>query len=271
MKTRLGVVALLLAGGLGVVPAVPAVPAQLGQPRPSAEKVGPLADNARVVLAALVKAAERNHKQPAPLTKDQLTEYYFREAAAAAQKLPTKEAADAFLLALGIGLDESDLMRRKNPFTRELWVRVEPEEDRQRRLRVLGEPTMRGRHDLAQHFTVSCALTAIMGPKMAESAGVLKEQLDMQPGGSGFSFVDLCADFAGIAFANQVRASDKPLAEVEKSFRVTDYLPRLDGLREDLTRDAFTKAYGNTADERYRTEQAAVWKRVLDLPVHRKK
>jgi hypothetical protein len=265
MRIRLGLVALLVIAWAG------ATSAQLGKPQTSADKVGPLADNARAVLGALVKAMERNRRQPAPLNEDKLTEYYFREAAAAARKLPPKEAADAFLVALGIGLDETDLMRRKNPFTRELWVRIEPDADRQRRLRVLGDPTMRGRHDLAQHFTVSCALTAIMGPKMAETAGVLKEQLDMQPGGSGFSFIDLCADFAGIAFANQVRASEKMLDEVEKSFRVADYLPRLDGLREGFTREEFIKAYGNTGDERFRTEQAAVWKRIQELPVHKKK
>jgi hypothetical protein len=264
MKIKVGVATLLLVAWVG------SAPAQLARPQQSADKTGPLADNARAVLAALVKAAERNRRQPAPVTGDGLTEYYFREAAAAARKLPAKEAADAFLVALGIGLDETDLMRR-NPFTRDLWARVEPDADRPRRLKVLGDPTMRGRHDLAQHFTVSCALTAIMGPKMAESAGILKEQLDMRPGGSGFSFIDLCADFAGIAFANQVRASEKMLEEVEKSFRVTDYLPKLDGLREDLSREEFTKAYGNTGDERFRTEQAAVWKRVQDLPVHKKK
>ena len=33
----------------------------------------------------------------------------------------------------------------------------------------------------------------LLGPKGAEAAGILKEQLDAQ-GDSGFSFVDLCAD-----------------------------------------------------------------------------
>src|SRR5262249_39201925 len=149
--------------------------AQLEISRPSADKNGPLVENARKVLAALVAAAERNRQQPLSLKDDKLTEYYFRESAAAPRKLPPQEGADAFLVALGIGLDETDLMRR-NPVTRDLWTRVEPEGDRQRRLRVLGDPTMHDRHDSAQHFTVSCALTAFMGPQLAESAGVMKEQ-----------------------------------------------------------------------------------------------
>ena len=42
---------------------------------------------------------------------DELTVHYIRVAAAAARRLPEKEAAPAFLLALGIALDDSTLIR----------------------------------------------------------------------------------------------------------------------------------------------------------------
>src|SRR5262245_13782104 len=111
-------------------------------------------EGARAVLAGVVQAAERKPQNKG----DELTAFYYREAAQAAGRLPEKERADAFLLAMAVALDESDLLR-KNPVTRELWQQVEPEEARKRRLRVLGTPTMRDRHDLAQHFSVSGGLT----------------------------------------------------------------------------------------------------------------
>src|SRR5436309_3720944 len=92
-------------------------------------------EEARTVLAAVVQAAQA---KPQP-KGDELTALYYREAARAANRLPAKSRADAFLLALGVALDESDLLRN-NPLTRELWQQVEPDEARQRRLRVLGTP-----------------------------------------------------------------------------------------------------------------------------------
>jgi hypothetical protein len=171
------------------------------------------------------------------------------------------------LLALGVGLDDSDLLR-KNPLTRETWQRLEPEADFKKRAAVLGSPTMRGRRDWAQHFAVSCALTALGGPKAAESAGILKEQLDMRPGGSGFSFDDLCADFAGIAFAQLVQDDAKALEEVARNFCVLNYLPDPKDLPTGLSREAFFKRFGSTADPRFRDMQAEIWKRVRELPVH---
>ena len=69
---------------------------------------------------------------------------------------------------------------------------------------------------------MSAALTVAAGPQAAESAGILKEMLDSR-GGSGFSFADLSADFAGIAFARRLLDKPERLADVEKNFRIGDY------------------------------------------------
>jgi hypothetical protein len=238
--------------GLLLVSAVRAQPQEKRAAYPVAE--------ARTVLAAVVQAAETKGQTKG----DELTALYYREAARAANRLPSKQRADAFLLALGVALDDSDLLRQ-NPVTRELWQQIEPEDARRRRLRVLGTPTMRGRHDLAQHFSVSGALNAVGGPKFAESAGIFKEQLDMRPGGSGFSFIDLCADLAGIAFADHVRGRVAALGEIAKEFRVSDHLPEFDGLREGLTREEFARDYGSVSDGRFRQELRALWDRVERL------
>jgi hypothetical protein len=236
-----------------------------------------LVKNARVVLAAIVKAAGENQRLPkraAPdahvpfrRTGDDLTVYYVRAGATAARRLPAEQAAPAYLLALGIALDDSSLLR-SNLLTRSLWRRVESEEARKQRLRVLGEPTLQGRHDLAQHFSVSAALTAVMGAEAAEKAGIVKELLDSR-GGSGFSFADLSADFAGVAFARRLLAKPSRLADIEKSFRIADYAISPKGLPEGLTAAQFAKQYGSIVDERFLRMQADLRKRIDALPSSR--
>ena len=172
-------------------------------PPATARAAQPGVEAARQVVAAVTEAGKRNKMQPTPLTGDALTEYYLREAAAA-RKLPAEKAVPAYLAAIGIALDDSDLVRRNvvfGPFCR----RVESEDDRKARIAVLGQPTVRNQRDKCQHFCVSCLLVALVNPEAAEAAGLLKEQQDMRPGGSGFSFADLAADFAGVAFAVRLR------------------------------------------------------------------
>jgi hypothetical protein len=199
-----------------------------------------------------------------------LTAYYVRAAAAAAGRLPRRapvERARAFLLALGVMLDDSSLLR-KNPVTGGLWRRIETDAERARRLAVLGTPTVHGRHDLAQHFSVSAGLTAMAGARAAEAAGVLKELLDAE-GGSGFSFADLAADLAGVAFAEQILRAPERLAGVAKSFTVADYAPSPRGLIEGLSSRQFARRYGSVNDKRFRTALEALRRRVRALPGYR--
>jgi hypothetical protein len=250
----------LLAAGCLVGPLSAAPPA-----RPKADA---LAANTKTVVAAVVEAAKRNREAEAPRKGDELTAYYFRAAAAAARKLPDGEAARAYLFGLGVALDTSDMLRT-NILTRLIWRRVESDRERAARLGVLGTPTVHGRHDLCQHFVVSCALTAVGGHEAAEAAGVLKEVLDSRPGGSGFSFADLSADMAGVAFARQLLTSPALLERVERSFTVADYALSPAGLVEGLSEAEFVKRYGGTDDERFLKAQEALRRRVLALPGYR--
>jgi hypothetical protein len=237
--------------------------AVLGAPT---SRLTPLAEGTRAVLTAVVQAAETNQRRPARLTGDALTEHYFRTAAAAARRLPPEQGVAAYLVALGFGLDDSEVFR-KNPLTRDLSFQVESDAERKHRLAVLGSPTMRGRRDWAQHFVVSCTLTALIGPQFTEATGIFKEQLDAR-GGSGFSFADIAANLAGIAFANRLRETAAVPAELADSFRVADYLPEATGLKEGLAWEKFAKDYGSTSDARFRAELTAIWKRVQALPGH---
>jgi hypothetical protein len=222
------------------------------------------AEGARVVVAAVVEAAVKRPK----LSGDALTDHYVRAAAAAARDLPAEHAVGSFLLGLGFALDDSDLLRQ-NPLTRNLASAIETEEERKRRLEVLGSPTLRGRRDLAQHFVVSCALTVLVGPKPAESAGILKELLDARAGGSGFSFADLAADMAGIAFANQMLDAKAIPEALAAGFTGTDYMPDVTGLREGISQEDFVKDYGSNTDKRFYAQQALILQRILTLPGHK--
>ncbi len=243
---------------LSLLSAVPAAP-KASLPVPIA--------GARTVVAAIVEAAKHNASQATPRKGDELTAYYVRTAAAAARKLPEAERASAFLLGIGVALDTAALLR-KNPVTGNLWNKVESEKERAARLKVIGEPTVHGRHDLTQHFVVSAALTASHGPRAAETAGLLKEMLDAE-GGSGFSFADLASDLAGIAFAEQVLRSPARLAQLEKGFVVRDYAPSPRGLVEGLTSADFERRYGSLTDKRFRAALEALRKQVRALPGHK--
>jgi hypothetical protein len=238
-------------------------------------QVGKLVDATKSVVAAVVEAGKKNQelplanapgaKPPFRREKDELTAYYFREAAQAAQKLPAEEAGPAYLLGLGIALDDSDLMR-KNLVTSNFWAKVESDDARKARLKVLGEPTIQGRHDLCQHFVVSAALTVMLGSKHAESAGIVKEMLDSRDPNNGFSFNDLSADFAGVAFAAQLLKEPANLGRAARSFKVSDYTIVPEYRPEGLPAKDFADKYGSVTDERFLEKKQEIWKKVLKQP-----
>ena len=230
--------------------------------KPDREKV---VQGARVVVAAIVQAGKENGKRDRPRKGDELTALYVRSAIEAAKDLPAAEAMPALNLGLGVAMDRSTLMRF-NPVVALTWRRVETNAERSARLAALGEPTMFGRHDLAQHFFVSAALTAVLGAKAADAAGVAKELLDAQEGGSGFSFADLAADMAGVHFASRLIESPERAKAIGKRFRVTDYAIGPKGLDEDLAMKDFEKKYGGTGDERYKKKRDEILRRVKALP-----
>lgn len=239
----------------------------------------PLADSAKVVLQAIQRAAVANHALPmaagasvgvpARRTGDELTDYYVRQAALAASRLPEDVAPRAFMVALGVGLglDDSNLLA-KVPGAAGLIRAVETPSDRAARLAVLGQPTMRGRRDLAQHFVVSGFLVATLGSDAAESAGIAKELMDAQ-GTSGLSFADIAADRAGIRFAEGVQERRFSLKLLSLGFSSAAFMPEVDGLPESLTAAQFVAQYGSADDPRFKKQLQAIDGRVLQLAPYR--
>jgi hypothetical protein len=105
------------------------------------------------------------------------------------------------------------------------------------------------------------------GPEIAESIGLLKEFKDAS-GGSGFSFADLCADLAGVAFAKHLE-SEAGLETVSGSFKVSSYLPPIDKLPEGLPLAKFQETYGSPSDPRFRAEMDKLRERVRALEVYK--
>jgi hypothetical protein len=245
----------------------------LGLAAESPEHLRAVIAGARGVVQAVTEAARKNQDFPkaadAPAggqtrwEGDRLTEFYVRQAAAAAARLPGDVAAEAFLLGLGVALDDSSLLRNA-PVVGSLWQQIEPASERTARLAALGVPTMHARHDLAQHFAASAALAVLVGPQGAEGAGILKELADSR-GGSGFSFVDLSADLAGIVFAGAVGSGKIDLSRLEEGFAIDDFLPNAGELKEGIGWDDFVKAYGYPPDARLTQERESLRKRILAL------
>jgi hypothetical protein len=246
---------------------VEGVRAKGGKPAPRAEppvQRTPKAEAIRTVVQAITaKAAEASKRSPKP-SDEELTGELVRAAAASALGVPENQRTAAFLVGLGIALDDSTLLR-SNPLTKTLCTSVETDDERTRRLEVLGSPTLRTRRDLCQHFAVSMALTDLTGAAGAELAGVTKELLDMK-GTSGFSFADLAADLAGIELAKRLQAEPKLLEKWQNEFRTSDYMPTIRGLREGLSEVKFKQDFGSTDDPRYKASVAAIRQSIAELP-----
>ncbi len=227
---------------------------------------------ARTVVQAVTDAAADNHLLPeksavggaARFSGDELTELYVRRAATAARKLPPNVAAAAFLMGIGVALDDSPLLP-STPIVGVYWRQIEPQSARITRVALLGSPTMRGRHDLAQHFAISAALAVLLGSKTSEAVGIGKEMSDSEHG-SGFSFADLSADLGGIQFAGAVAGGRVPLARLESGFLVRDFLPDPKGLKEGIALGDFVETYGSPLDPRFVRERERLRAQILAMP-----
>lgn len=217
----------------------------------------------RRVTAAVIRAAEENAaRRDGRLRGDALADFYVRRAAAAARA--DNVSPRDFLLALGIVFDHTNLLRG-NPLLGRMLAEIENDAERKHRLAVLGDPTFRKRNDWLLHFTIAAALTAQLGSELAEQLSIAKELLDAK-GASGFSFGDLAADYAGIAFAKALldneNAAKQQFGFLADTFRGDDYLEANSDLEEGISLDRLTRDYGTAQDPRFRRKADAIRERV---------
>lgn len=113
--------------------------------------------------------------------------------------------------------------------------------------------TLKGRHDLAQHYLVSSGINAISNTEWSSAVGLQKELKDSD-GGSGFSFVDLMADMAGNKLAEVAFTASKAARLQAKLKRLTseeEIMGEIYGLQENMSRHEFRMTFGNTSSEEY--------------------
>lgn len=200
------------------------------------------------------------------LTSDDLTARYVREAAAVASEFKSHEATEAMVLALGIFMDTEGTLS-SFPLTSGLVSQVETDQQREDRRLMLGNPTMRRRADLAKHFFVSAHLAVALGGANARGVGLAKEVLDAN-GGTGFSFVDMAANRAGIIFAEKILAGKIDVEQIADGFTVNRYLPEIDDLAEDLPGNKLRTEYAKDNGALLNAELQRIEQRVLALPIY---
>ena len=146
---------------------------------------------------------------------------------------------------------------------------VQPDADKA--LKPLTPPLLRGRNDLARHFLISAALKVLSEQGVTLAIGEFKELMDRAMGGSGYSFVDLTADMAGIEFA---RVATSPVHAVRVQQLLSDMhdddviMPPVDGLAEGLSKDQFIEQFERVDSDAYLQEVAKIKARLANVPLY---
>ncbi len=131
--------------------------------------------------------------------------------------------------------------------------------------------TLAQRDDLAKHFIYSAALHILAEKGLSFSIGEVKEMMDSDKGGSGFSFADLAADRAGIRFAEIVTTPEhaaKVQAFASKGLTEADFFPSMAELPEGLSEKEFTQQFSSTDSEAYHLLLEKIDERINVLPFY---
>ncbi len=121
--------------------------------------------------------------------------------------------------------------------------------------RALRRVRLRERSDWTKHFCVSAALALLSDAIVSDAAGLLKEELDADTGGSGFSFADLLADRTGTTFAVQATCDASAARAMQDrvvgGFTVDDFFPPAADLPEGIPDAELQSRYGGVGGAPY--------------------
>jgi len=125
------------------------------------------------------------------------------------------------------------------------------------------------RHDLSKHFLVSAAISSVADPELAKAVGLQKEVSD-SGGGSGFSFVDLAADYAGIRLATYATENEAQAKQVQYYLAAVkhenEYMPAIEKLAEGIYRTDLNTGFKSS--EQYKEMEALIIERIKHLQVY---
>ena len=133
------------------------------------------------------------------------------------------------------------------------------------------KPILKSRTDLNQHFIFSAALKILSEQGLSIAIGEFKELMDRSDEGSGYSFVDLAADFAGVEFAI-VATNPSSASSVQTLLAGTTnenvFFPNIDGLPEGLSKSDFTRIFTEVDSHEYLEMVRSINQRIAELPIH---
>ncbi len=127
------------------------------------------------------------------------------------------------------------------------------------------------RQDLRLHFIISAGLKIISDSGMGFAVGEFKELLDASHGGSGFSFVDLAADRAGIHFAEVATNSGQSARHLQQVLAKGEgesvFFPDIAGLPEGIDQGYFEGRYRDVQSSEYQRLVGEIDLRIRRLPL----
>jgi uncharacterized protein YfiM (DUF2279 family) len=127
------------------------------------------------------------------------------------------------------------------------------------------------RTDMAKHFMASAALAATGAGTFAHFLGQEKELLDAKQG-SGFSFIDLASDRAGLRFgktavasAAQARLLQQRMANIKD---YTAFMPEVRDLPENMNNAVFKQKFGSVYNSKYQAMLQKIDNRIDKLAIY---
>jgi len=128
------------------------------------------------------------------------------------------------------------------------------------------------RTDMAKHFMASAALAATGAGALANILGQEKELKDAKRG-SGFSFIDLAGDRAGLRFGNTAIASSAQASLLQQRMaNIKDYtafMPEVRDLPENMSNIAFKQRFESVYSAKYQAMLKKIDNRIDGLPIYR--
>ena len=129
------------------------------------------------------------------------------------------------------------------------------------------------RTDMAKHFMASAVLAASGATTLAYLLGEEKELNDAKKG-SGFSFIDLAGDRAGLKLGQRAVASPSKARELQKimssikSYKV--FMPEVRDLPENMNHQKFKTEYGSIYSIKYQEMLKKIDERIANLAIYNK-
>jgi histidinol phosphatase-like PHP family hydrolase len=132
--------------------------------------------------------------------------------------------------------------------------------------------TLRGRGDLVLHFLYSTILEQIGDSDIGLSIGEIKELLDSNKGGSGYSFADLAADKAGLMFSSMLVESKEQAKYAQTLLASSNneslFFPFVHDLPEGFKGNEFQKVFNNIRSPLYKEQEKTIDNRITALPLY---